>query len=117
MPHHTERWALILGASSGFGAACSRALADAGYSIFGVHFDLKSTLPRAKQVKEDIEKKGRKAVFFNKNVADDRNRAEIILKIQEQLKSRGSIDCVLHTVAFGNLKPLIASNPEDAVDR
>ena len=117
MPHHNERWALILGASSGFGAACSRALADAGYNIFGVHFDLKSTLPRAKQVKEDIEKKGRKAVFFNKNVADDRNRAEIILKIQEQLKSRGSIDCVLHTVAFGNLKPLIASNPEDAVDR
>lgn len=112
-----ERWAMILGASSGFGAACSRALADAGYNIFGVHFDLKATLPRAKQVKADIEAKGRKAVFFNKNVADDRNRAEIILKIQEQLKSRGSIDCLLHSVAFGNLKPFIASNPEDAVDR
>ena len=82
-----------------------------------MHFDLKSTLPRAKQVKTDIEAKGRKAVFFNKNVADDRNRAEIIQKIQEQLKSRGSIECVLHSVAFGNLKPFVASNPEDAVDR
>lgn len=112
-----ERWAMILGASSGFGAACSRALADAGYNIFGVHFDLKSTLPRAKQVKDDIEKKGRKAVFFNKNVADDRNRAEIILKIQEQLRGHGAIECLLHSVAFGNLKPFIASNPDDAVDR
>ncbi|HEX7592677.1 MAG TPA: 3-oxoacyl-ACP reductase, partial [Anaerolineae bacterium] len=44
---NSERWALILGASSGFGAACTRALADAGFNIFGVHFDLKSTLPRA----------------------------------------------------------------------
>ena len=116
MPHHHERWALILGASSGFGAACSRALADAGFNIIGVHFDLKTTLPRAKQVKADIEEKGRQAIFFNKNVADDRNRAEIIEKLQEQLK-HDTIECMLHSVAFGNLKPLIANKAEDAVDR
>jgi NAD(P)-dependent dehydrogenase (short-subunit alcohol dehydrogenase family) len=115
MSHH-ERWALILGASSGFGAACSRALADAGFNIIGVHFDLKTTLPRAKQVKADIEEKGRKAIFFNKNVADDRNRTEIIEKVKEELKN-DSIECVLHSVAFGNLKPFIANKPEDAVDR
>jgi NAD(P)-dependent dehydrogenase (short-subunit alcohol dehydrogenase family) len=112
-----ERWALILGASSGFGAACSRALADAGFNIFGAHFDLKSTLPRALQVKADIEAKGRKALFFNKNVADDKNRAEIIAKIQEYLQGGGTIECVLHSVAFGNLKRFIADKPEDAVDR
>ncbi len=112
-----ERWALILGASSGFGAACTRALADAGFNIFGVHFDLKTTLPRALQVKADVEAKGRKAVFFNKNVADERNRAEIIAKLQEQLKGGGTIAVMLHSVAFGNLKPFIADKPEDAVDR
>jgi len=63
MPHHHERWALILGASSGFGAACSRALADAGFNIIGVHFDLKTTLPRAKQVKADIEPRDAKLYF------------------------------------------------------
>lgn len=116
---NNERWALILGASSGFGAACSRALADAGFNIFGAHFDLKTTLPRALQVKADIEAKGRKALFFNKNVADDRNRAEIIAQIKEYFDSvgGGSIECVLHSVAFGNLKPYIADNPNDAVDR
>lgn len=113
-----KRWALILGASSGFGAACSRALAGAGFNIFGVHFDLKSTLPRALEVKADVEKAGRQAVFFNKNVADDRNREEIIGAIGEQLNSsRGSIQVMLHTVAFGNLKPFIAEDPKDAVDR
>ncbi len=116
---HTERWALILGASSGFGAACTRALADAGFNIFGAHFDLKSTLPRALQVKADVEAKGRKAIFFNKNVADDRNRAEIIAKIQEYFESGGggSLQLLLHSVAFGNLKPFIADQPADAVDR
>jgi enoyl-[acyl-carrier protein] reductase III len=114
-----ERWALILGASSGFGAACTRALADAGFNIFGVHFDLKSTLPRALQVKADVEAKGRKAIFFNKNVADDRNRAEIIGKLEEYFKGAGggSVECMLHSVAFGNLKPFIADKPDDAVDR
>ncbi len=113
------RWALILGASSGFGAACSRALADAGFNIFGAHFDLRSTLPRALQVKADIEAKGRQAVFFNKNIADDRNRAEIIAGIQEHLGKTGggAIQVVLHSVAFGSTKPFIADNPEDAVDR
>ncbi len=114
-----ERWALILGASSGFGAACSRALADAGYDIFGVHLDLKSTLPRALQVKADVEAKGRQAVFFNKNVADDRNRAEIIGQIQDYFATHGagSIQVMLHSVAFGNTRPFIADKPEETVDR
>jgi NAD(P)-dependent dehydrogenase (short-subunit alcohol dehydrogenase family) len=114
-----ERWALILGASSGFGAACSRALADAGFNIIGVHLDLRRTLQHALQVKAALEATGRKIIFFNKNVADDRNRAEIIAAIQEQFTSAGggSIDCMLHSVAFGNLKPFIADNPNDAVDR
>ncbi len=119
MTQSNERWALILGASSGFGAATARALAEAGFNIFGVHLDLKATLPRARQVKADIEAKGRKAIFFNKNVADDRNRAEIIQKIQEHLQKSGggTIQVVLHSIAFGNLKRYIADDPKDAVDR
>ena len=62
-------WALILGASSGFGAATSVALAKAGYSIFGVHFDLRSTLPNAVKVQDDVKAAGQEAVFFNINAA------------------------------------------------
>ena len=48
-------WALVLGASSGFGAAASLALARAGCHIFGVHFDRKSTQPMAQRVLADIQ--------------------------------------------------------------
>jgi len=111
-----EKWALILGASSGFGAANTRALAQAGFNIVGVHFDLKHTLPRALEVKADVEKAGRKALFFNKNVADDGNRAEIIAQVKPQLNG-ALIQVVLHSVAFGNLKTFIADDPKNAVDR
>ena len=115
MAHH-EKWALVLGASSGFGAACTRALAQAGFNIVGVHFDLKSTLPRAMEVKADVEKAGRQALFFNKNVADDGNRAEIIAQVKPQLNG-ATLQVALHSVAFGNLKTFIADDPKNAVDR
>ena len=62
MTHETEltgRWALILGASSGFGRAASLELARRGMNIFGVHLDLKATLPLAKQTISEIEAMGR----------------------------------------------------------
>ena len=50
------RWALILGASSGFGEACARALAHAGYDIAGVHLDRKAGLAHVEEIKAAIGK-------------------------------------------------------------
>jgi enoyl-[acyl-carrier protein] reductase III len=111
-----DRWALILGASSGFGAATARALAQAGMHIFGVHLDTKTTLGRAQQVLADIEAVGRKAVFFNTNAADGRKRARALDRIQEVLAEDEdrAIHFILHSLAFGSLRPLIADDPEEA---
>ena len=51
-------WALILGASSGFGGATPLELARNGFDIFGVHLDLRSTLPNAAGDQKDIEDAG-----------------------------------------------------------
>ena len=112
-----DRWALILGASSGFGAATARALAGAGMNIFGVHLDLRATLPRARQVVADVEALGRKAVFFNTNAADARKRARVFDQIEEKLADdpAGNVHFVLHSLAFGTLLPLIADTPEEAI--
>ncbi len=72
------RWALILGASSGFGAATGKALAAQGMNIAGVHLDLRATLPQAKAVIADIESQGVKALFFNTNAADPDKRGKIL---------------------------------------
>lgn len=111
------RWALILGASSGFGAATARALAHAGMNIFGVHLDTRATLDRAHQVIADIEAAGRRAVFFNTNAADARKREQVLERIQEIMRGEnpGYIHFVLHSLAFGSLLPFIADNPEEAI--
>lgn len=112
------RWALILGASSGFGAATARALSSAGMNIFGVHLDPRATLPRAKQVIADVEAQGREAVFFNTNAADARKRARVLNQIEEKLAEdpASGIHFVLHSLAFGTLLPFIADTPEEAVN-
>src|ERR1700687_2462167 len=81
-------WALVLGASSGFGAATSLALARAGLDIFGVHLDRKSTLPNAERLAADIKALGREAHFYNINAADDEKRAEVAGEVERILRER-----------------------------
>ncbi|MFP4345912.1 MAG: SDR family NAD(P)-dependent oxidoreductase [Anaerolineales bacterium] len=108
-----DRWALILGASSGFGAATARALAQAGMHIFGVHLDRRSTIQRAAAVVADIEAGGRRARFFNTNAADERRRRRVIGQITEELAGspQGVLHLLVHTLAFGSLRPFIADDP------
>jgi len=113
----TDRWALILGASSGFGAATARGLARAGMNIFGVHLDTKATIQRVEEVTTDIQAAGRQAVFFNTNAADSHKRARVLGRIEETLAREGGagIHFVLHSLAFGSLLPFIADDPEEAI--
>jgi NAD(P)-dependent dehydrogenase (short-subunit alcohol dehydrogenase family) len=107
-------WALILGASSGFGAATSRALAQAGMDIVGIHLDLKSTLPRAREVQADIEATGRKSLFINTNAADASKRANAIELMEE---AGVKVKVMLHSLAFGALKPYVAETREESLDQ
>jgi enoyl-[acyl-carrier-protein] reductase (NADH) len=80
-------------------------------NIFGVHLDPRATLPRAKQVMANIEALGRKAIFFNTNAA------RVLDEIEETLADdpADSIHFMLHSLAFGALRPFIADAPEEAV--
>jgi len=111
------RWALVLGASSGFGAATSRALAEAGMNIFGVHLDPRSRLARAEEVIADIEAAGRQAVFFNTNAASERKRTRVLDQVEETLVDdpAGGVHFMLHSLAFGTLLPYVADDPGEAV--
>ena len=97
---------LVLGASSGFGAAACRAFARAGYDVAGVHLDRRATLPQAEAVVADVQAAGRRAWFFNGNAADDAARADVIASIREH-HGPGEVVGLLHSLAFGTLAPFV----------
>ena len=113
-------WALILGASSGFGEATSLELARSGYDIFGVHLDLRATLANAQRIQDEIRSLGREAVFFNVNAADAGKRASVVEAVQERLRQDGgdaSVRVLLHSLAFGTLLPYIGESPKGAISQ
>jgi len=107
------RWALILGASSGFGAAAGKALAAAGMNIAGVHLDLRATLPQAREVIASIEAQGVKALFFNTNAADPDRRRKVLDGLAEEIGPGETVHVFMHSLAFGTLRPFIPPPRED----
>lgn len=114
-----ERWAMILGASSGFGAAAARALAGAGYGIVGVHLDLRHTIAAANAVRDEIAATGVPVVFHNINAADDEKRHGVIeatRQLFEERRAAGAdpfVAVFLHSLAFGTTLSYIAGTPEE----
>jgi NAD(P)-dependent dehydrogenase (short-subunit alcohol dehydrogenase family) len=95
---------VILGASSGFGAAAARAFARAGYDIAGVHLDRRAAQPAIDALLADIAACGRQAWFFNQNAADDESRGQVVARLREVCPP-GSVSGLLHSLAFGSLAP------------
>jgi enoyl-[acyl-carrier protein] reductase III len=113
----SNEWALILGASSGFGAAAALELAKHGMNIFGVHLDRQATMNNVQNLIKEIKHTGAKTVFYNINAADSIKRNETLDDIQEQFEndSSSTVKVLLHSLAFGSLKSFIAKKQEDAL--
>lgn len=114
-----KKWALVLGSSSGFGEAVSIALAHTGRNVFGVHLDRRATQPNVERIVKEIEAAGSRAIFFNVNAADEAKRAEVVAAMKETLASEGGgltrVDVLVHSLAFGTLRPFLANRPGDRI--
>ncbi len=105
-----KKWALILGASSGFGGATAIKLAEAGYNIAGVHLDRQATMANVESIKDKIKSFGCEALFFNINAADETKRNSTLDELKEKLSASGEkISVLMHSLAFGTLKDFITS--------
>ena len=97
-------WALILGVSSGFGAAAARELAKNNINIYGVHLDRKSAVKNINSLKDDLKENNIDVVFKNASATDKNTRLEVINELNELSNIRVKI--FLHSLAFGALKPV-----------
>ncbi len=108
-----QDWALILGASSGFGAAACRELASRGVHIYGIHLDRRAGMDGVNKLVADLKKEGVQVYFNNMNATDAEKRQGVI----DELKSLGSIrvKILMHSLAFGALKPIIDADPANTL--
>ena len=104
-------WAVILGASSGIGAACAKELARKGMNIFGVY--LRKPKDHIQKMKDELEKYGIDVIFKKMSASNEDKRAEAIKELKAIDNIR--VKVFVHSLAFGTLKPVIDSNPKNSL--
>ena len=102
-------WALILGGSAGLGLASAKKLATHGCNIIIVHRNAKLDEPILEEEFEQIRATGVELLSFNKDAMSAEKREDIIKVISEKMGDNGKIRLLLHSIAKGNLKPMVSS--------
>jgi len=105
-----KQWALILGASSGIGAACAKKLAESGINIYGIY--LRKPQSVITKLEEYIKSQNVECFFHKMNAMNEDKQIEAIKNLQKL----GNIKCFIHSIAFGTLKPMITKNEKEALN-
>ncbi len=103
-------WAVVLGASSGIGAACAVALAEAGADIVGVALGRRQSRGTADAAKTAIEAAGRWAWFIRANAADEKGRTKVLDEIASVV-GLGGVRVLIHSLGFGSPARFIGGEP------
>ena len=115
------KWALILGASSGFGAATALELARNGVNIIGLHLDRGPALEGVKKLVAELESCGVQVHYTNMNVANAEKRTDEIAKIKGILAANPqgpqTLHIMMHSVAFGSLLPFVADDASKSLSQ
>lgn len=101
-----EHWALILGGSSGFGLATAQKLARHGMNVAVVHRDRKGAMAAIEPEFAKIRATGVGFASFNVDALAAEGRAQVLDTLAEKLGATGRVRLLLHSIAYGNLKPL-----------
>lgn len=108
----TGLWAVILGGSSGFGLATVEKLAAHGMNAVVLYREPSITAKKAEQTLADIASRNHITIQSrNLNVLDAASRQGFIEELRNTDK-QGKVKLLLHSVARGNLKPMIADGEQ-----
>jgi len=101
------QWALILGGSSGFGLAIAEKLARHGMSVAVVHRDRRGAMPGIEPAFDRIRACGAGFLSFNVDALSPGGLATVLDGLTATMGAVGRVRALVHSIAFGNLKPLV----------
>ena len=105
-------WALILGGSSGLGLASAKKLAQHGMNICIIHRNSRSEMSEIENYFNEIKNLNVELLSFNINATNPEKMETAITELKDKIKD-GKIRCLLHSIAKGNLKPMISNETDE----
>jgi NAD(P)-dependent dehydrogenase (short-subunit alcohol dehydrogenase family) len=107
MRFSADQWALILGGSSGFGLATAKKLASCGMSLAIVHRDRLGAMQAIEPHFASIRAGGAELLTLNTDALSPEGRGKVLDALAARMTDKGRVRVLLHSIAFGNLKPLV----------
>ena len=101
-----NKWAFILGASSGIGANTAVAFAEKGLNIYGIY--LRKPASHIEKLVKTIQEFGVQVIYKKINAANEESRIKVVKELNN-IKNL-NIKVFVHSLAFGALKPMINNN-------
>ena len=106
-----SEWVLLLGGSTGHGAATAKRLASDGYGIIAFHFDRGEAKKIAAETINEVESlSDGKCHYFNTNAASGETMDKFIPKIKE-ITGGNPLKLLLHSIAFGTTTNFFGEKP------
>lgn len=104
-----NEWAIILGGSSGLGLATAKKLAKHGLNICIVHRNSRSQKEAIEQQFKEIQDLNIAFLSFNIDALNITKRDNCLGVLKEHLGEKGKIKTLIHSIAKGNLKPMVSA--------
>jgi NAD(P)-dependent dehydrogenase (short-subunit alcohol dehydrogenase family) len=102
-----DKYALITGITGDFGKMTAFRLAECGYGLFGVHFDLENINDKIKDLKTELQKNQTDFKLFNLNATEPDNRQLVIANMQRYLGSDIKPDIFVYSLKYPAIGPII----------
>ena len=107
---HKNYWALILGGSSGLGLATAKKLAKHGMNICIIHRNSRTQEDTINAEFDIIKAEGIQFKSYNLDAFKPEKREQVISELKALFSLEGRIRTLVHSVAKGNLKPMISED-------
>ena len=108
----SKEYALILGVSSGIGAACAKELAKSGLNIIGLY--MRKSKNHIQELNQEIENHGVDSRLIKMNACNYEEMESLLIS---DSFNDVKIKLLVHSLAFGSMKPFISQDEKQKLNK